>query len=449
MWEGNHLSRRGKIRLISFFGALFVSLVAAVAACHVGAGAYTTRLDAQTERAFGEAYSAVERLQRSLDACAFATDAPMQSALCTQLYADASAAETALSALPVELDALENVSREISVAGDYAFLLSRAAASGNTFSQDALSILSDFSETIHPLADGLSEIRQAFAQGDVVTESRGRLLDALDNLTVETEQTGNTLNVAFHDLAASFPESEPLLYDGKFSDHEGVTPAMLAGKPVVTQEQAREAAAGFLQCEPSTLKPLGFRSGALACWRFSLPEENAVISVTARGGEVLQFLSDRVEGGEADPEQAKNIAAAFLSEHGYPAMECIEASASGSEVTLTMAPLSDQVLCLPDRITMRICPATDMVTAFDASDYLRYHAKREFAQSSLDWTPPESLSVESQREVVLLSPGGQERDCVEYLCKTQDGQSVRIDVNAETGLQERILLGEAIGQTVD
>ena len=128
------MSRRGRIRLISFSAALLISLFGAIAACHVGAGGYTTRLDAQTTRAFGEAFSAVSRLQRSLDSCAFATDSAMQSALCTQLYADAESAETALSALPVELDALENLSHQISVAGDYAYLLSRTAAEGELVS---------------------------------------------------------------------------------------------------------------------------------------------------------------------------------------------------------------------------------------------------------------------------------------------------------------------------
>ena len=93
--EERSLSRKGNVRLVSYTAAVLIVLVAAVAACHVGAGEYTTRIDAHSARAFGEAHSAAERLQRSLDACAYATDAQMQSALCTQLYADAAAAETA------------------------------------------------------------------------------------------------------------------------------------------------------------------------------------------------------------------------------------------------------------------------------------------------------------------------------------------------------------------
>ena len=437
------MSRRGRIRLISFSAALLFSLFGAIAACHVGAGGYTTRLDAQTTRAFGEAFSAVSRLQRSLDVCAYATDASMQSALCTQLFADAGSAETALSALPVELDALENLSRQISVAGDYAYLLSRTAAEGELVSQDALSALSGFSEPIHELAEQLSEIRESYSQGDVIAESRTRLMDSLDNLEEEADHAAKTLNDAFHDLAAVFPESEPLVYDGKFSDHAVETQTMLVGKNIISPQNAMEKAALFLQCDPSALRPLDFRSGEVPCWRFAFPDQNAVIAVTVRGGEVMQFLSDCPESGTEDPEQAERIAMAFLSARGYPEMESIETIPSGCEITMVFAPTQDEILCLPDRITMRICTVSGRVTAFDASDYLKHHENRVFPETDDIWTPPVTLSVESRRKVVLLSPGGQERFCEEYLCRTENGESVCIDVNAETGRQERIRIGEA------
>ena len=443
------MGRSGKIRLISYTAVLIISLFAAIAACHIGAGGYTTRLDAQITRAFGEAFSAVSRLQRSLDVCAFATDSAMQSALCTQLFADAESAETALSALPVELNALENLSRQISVAGDYAYLLSRTAAEGDLVSQEALSVLSGFSEPMHELAEQLSEIRAAYSQGDLIAESRTRLLDSLDNLNAESDRAEKTLNDAFHDLAATFPESEPLVYDGKFSDHAGEESKMLAGKCIISMQNAMEKAASFLQCDPSALRPLDFRSGDIPCWRFSVPNQNAVIAVTARGGEVMQFLSDCPENGAADPELAERIAETFLSEHGYSGMECVESVPGGAEITMTFVPKAEDVLCLPDRITMRICTDSGRVTAFDASDYFKHHVTRVFPETVKQWTPPETLSVESQRKVVMFSPGGQERYCMEYLCRTKNGETVCVDVNAETGLQERIRIGETPTMTVD
>ena len=444
------MSRRGKIRGISYAAALVISLSAAIAACHVGAGGYTIRLDAQSARAFGEAFSAVSRLQHSLNACAYASDAPMQSAMCMQLYADSEAAETALSALPVEMDALEELSRQISVMGDYACMLSRTAAEGTTVSQELFSVLTDFSDTVKFLSDQLSEIREAYAQEDLRAESRLRLTDSLNNLEEEAGSAEKTLNDAFHDLAAVFPYSEPLVYDGKFSDHTGEKAFMLSGKAIISPTEARDRAASFLQCNPSALQPLDFKGGELPCWRFAFPEQNASIAVTVRGGEVLQYLSDCQESGEADPDQAQVIAASFLAEHGFPQMELVEAIPRGSEITMTYVPKADEVLFLPDRVVMRICTASGRVTAYDASDYIkRHHARSFFPDTENEWTPPETMSIESQRKVVLLSPGEQERFCIEYHCRTESRDSVCIDVNAETGLQERILIGETRVHSVD
>ena len=44
----------------------------------------------------------------------------------------------------------------------------------------------------------------------------------------------------FHDLAAAFPESEPLVYDGKFSDHAGESQTMLVGKTIISPQKAME-----------------------------------------------------------------------------------------------------------------------------------------------------------------------------------------------------------------
>ena len=443
------MSRKGRIRLISFAVAIVVVLSSAIVVCHVGAGTYTARLDAQSTRAFGEASSAVDRMRRSLEACAYASDAPMQSSLFTHLFADAEAARTALNALPVELDALENLSRQISVAGDYACLLSRMSSDGHLISPDALSQLTDFSKMMRSLSESLSEIRLAYEQRDLRMEFRGRLLDSLDNLESEAETASDTINAVFHDLAASLPEARPLVYDGQFSDHTGDQPRMLQGKLIVTQAEAADAAAAFLRCNRSDLLPLDFRSGDLACWRFSFPKEHAVIAVTARGAEILEYLSDCLESGDDDPDQAETLAKAFLAEHGYSDMQLVERKPGGSENIMIFAPLSDGVLCLPDRITLRVCSGTGKVTAFNASDYLRHHTKRAFPETNGSWVPPEPLSVDSQRKVVLLSPGGQDHFCVEYLCSAPQGERVRIFVNAVSGMQEQILLGAAGSASVD
>lgn len=440
------MNRRAKIRWISYLAAAFAVLLAALAACHVGAGGYTTRIDAQSTRAFGEALSAVERLDRSLQKCPFAADAAMESAICAQVYGDAQSAETALSALPVELDALESISRHIAVVGDYAFSLSRAAAAGETFTEKNLEQLAAFSETTRGLYEQLSRLRESFRDGDVISEQFNLLTDSLHNLEEAAKQTTDTLDSTFHTLAQSFPESAPLAYDGQYSDHSGEEAKMLARREDVTQEQAMRKAAAFLDCGEDALEPLGRSEGEIPCWRFAVNEANgsATIAVTVQGGEILRYLSDNTGTGAEDHEKAAEAGKAFLERLGYTGMEAVDSVSGNGVESLTFVPVQDDVLCLPDKITLKICPKTGRVCAYDASAYLKYHEERDLSAfaSALDTRAaiPKTLSVEGQKNVILLSAGGMERPCVEYTCRTRDDASARICVNAETGRQERILL---------
>lgn len=216
----------------------------------------------------------------------------------------------------------------------------------------------------------------------------------------------------------------------------------------MTQADARQRAADFLSCGAEQLRALEMTEGEIPCWRFS-DKDQTVIDVTVQGGEILRFLSDCTANADADPEAATAIGSAFLEQHGYRDMKAVEVLPGGGVVTIIFVPVVEEFLCLPDRVTLKICTSSEQVTSFDASGYLKHHKLRTFPESTASWTPPEALTVEAQRKIVLLSPGGQERFCTEYLFKSQDGTPVRIAVNAETGLQEQIVVGDEPMQTVD
>lgn len=436
-------SRRGKIRCLSYAAAFFAALAFALAACHFGAGGYTRRIDAQSTRAFGEAISAVERLDRSLQKCVFAADAPMESALCEQIYSDAQSAETALSSLPVELDALESISRHISVVGDYAYALSRAVAEGIAFPAKTMEQLSSFQNTTNSLLDSLSALREDLRDGKVKSEQFGRLLDSLGNLEIASEETAETLDSAFHALAQSFPEAIPVVYDGIYSDHSGEEAKQLADKAEVSQQTAKATAAKFLNLSEDALEVMDRSEGEIPCWRFHVLESDAVISVTVRGGMVMRYLSHQSETNDIDPEKASEAARAFLSLQGYPDMEVLESMPSEGGQTLVMVPVQENVLCLPDSVTVKIAPSGRLLGYF-AENYLRYHCERDLSAFSkpidLSSALPSETVILSQRNVILRSPGGKELYCVEADCESASGERAQICVNVNTGRQERILL---------
>ena len=217
------------------------------------------------------------------------------------------------------------------------------------------------------------------------------------------------------------------------------------GREEVTQEEARTIAAAFLDISESALEPLQRADGEIPCWRFAANgTESATIAITVQGGEVLRYLSDHVENADVDHEKAVETAKSFLSRLGFPNMEAVDAFPSAGAETLTMVPVQDGVYCLPDSITIKICPESGKVTGFNAENYLSHHSERDLAPFDTPFDVsaalPAGTSVLSQRNIILHSPGGQELFCVEAECQSADGALARISVNVESGRQERILL---------
>lgn len=439
------MGRRAKIRCISYGFALLTVLLTAVAACHVGAGNYVIRMDAQLTRCFGEALSAVERLDASLRKCAFASGSSMESAICTQIYSDAQCAETALSSLPIQMDALEKISKQISVMGDYALALSKSAAEGVSFSAEDRDNLSKYSDITKELYEQLGTLRVAYEDHTLIHEQRLRLVDSLNNLEEESSSKTETLDAAFHRLQETIPEHASMIYDGQFSDDFSGQESYLQEANRVTESEAMAAAATFLKVDIEDLHPLEPSEGAVPCWRFSVFEdEKSIVAVTVNGGNVIRYLSSK-DGCDTGSDRDACIEAGktFLESHGFPEMVEDETAEKRAENMICFVPVQDGVLCYPDRIAMRICPDSGEVTAFDASDYYRFHHDRNLPFLDLDSLRsalPEDASVEQERPVLLLSPGGKECLCAEFYCSLENGDSAHIYVNAQSGQQQLIQL---------
>lgn len=427
------MKRKNKILLISYGTALVLVLNLALWACHIGADGYRGRLDVHTSRAFSEAYQAVEHLDNSLKRLSFASDAPMENAVCTEIYSDAQRVETAFAVLPVELDALEQISKHISMVGDYAFALSRAAAAGTQIPEDAKTLLSDLAETTSGLCDALGGIRQSLSDGAVKTERYDRITDALNDLEQETETTADTLDAELHILAGNFQAVPAWAYDGRYSDHGIEIPRGLEGTAEVSEQQAKESAATFLDCEVDALESLDKVGGIIPCWRFQLAQNGeTTIAVTVQGGNVLRVLASEQNKAAED----ENMVIQFLSSRGYEAMRQLHG---------VYVPVQEDVFILPDAVSVTLAE-DGSVLRFDAADYWMHHRERDVSvfrqMNHFECAVPEDTVISDTKQVILLSPGGQERFCAELTCTAKDGTSCVIDYNIETGRQERLTLSE-------
>ena len=250
-------------------------------------------------------------------------------------------------------------------------------------------------------------------------------------------------------MESDFPELPSLIYDGPFSEHiAGRTPAMLEGREDVTQDEARLAAARFLDLKPELFTLVSAGSGRLPTYSFSAMVDGGelYVEVTRRGGLVVELLHSRpVESAALSREEAVAAAAAFLTSRGYPNMTESYFIDQCNVLTINFAAQQGEVLCYPDLVKVSVALDNGRVVGFESEGYLMNHTLRDLprfpvslgkAQAALS---PE-LDILSHRLALIPTGGEYEVLTHEFKCQSADGRHVLVYINAQTGQEEKILI---------
>ena len=142
-----------------------------------------------------------------------------------QAYANALAAEAALSALPFSTQELEQLSGFLNRAGDYAKSL--GAQSGDKLSDEQKQQLKTMSDTAAEFSARLRDMQGRVNSGELIMDSRE---EQLQNIGIE--DTGK-LSAELLGYEADFTAPEDFQYDGQYSTR----PEKERGK--LSEEQAR------------------------------------------------------------------------------------------------------------------------------------------------------------------------------------------------------------------
>ncbi len=133
-------------------------------------------------------------------------------------------------------------------------------------------------------------------------------LEAAEARLSAAEGGGHTLaDSSYQTVESDFPELPSLIYDGPFSEHiAGRTPAMLEGREDVTQDEARLAAARFLDLKPELFTLVSAGSGRLPTYSFS--------AMVGRREAVMWRSPAGWPGGGTAPFQAGGVRGALPEE---------------------------------------------------------------------------------------------------------------------------------------
>lgn len=439
------MSRRATVRAASFLVALFCVAGGLLVQSRLESAAYRRSLSNSYQHAFAELTAQLEGLDSALQKGRYATSPALLSALCTEAYGRACAAQQALGELPYSNVELEQTAAFLAKAGDYAWSLSRAAAGEETPTAQEREGLAGLARASGELKGRLAEIQEELNDGALSLEE----LEQAEQRLAEHQQGQVAAGSMFQEMEKEFPELPTLIYDGPFSEHlTGRAPKYLEGKPQVDAETARQTAALFLDRPVDGLELTAVGTGALPTYSFALEEEDSslYLEVARQGSAVVELLTSRVyDLPQLLPESGRAIARDFLLEHGFGAMVETYFIRQGSLLTVNFAYQEGEVLCYPDLVKVTVALDTGDVVGFEAVGYLTNHAfrglglpavSREQAQEAV----AEELTVLSGRQALIPTAGQHEVLCWEFTCQAEDQRHVLVYVNAQSGAEEKILL---------
>lgn len=410
------------VRTISFL--LCVSVVALGASFYFRARSESLEMQVhqQREEAYSQLLSNVSSLETALRKAQYAASTPMLSQLAAQVWRESAGASAALSSLPMETDGLQEVQKFVNQAGEYAFTLIRRGGALDEAEYTNLAAL-------HTSADRLCTQLLDY-QATLGRDLRFGAAIPVGGFQTDTPQQ------------AEYPS---LTYDGPFSDHlDQLEPRFLAGQGAVTSEQAIQAAGLFAALDTAALHVRGETAGTVPCW--CVDAGNIALEVTKQGGHVLVMTDGRTLGQPAmTAEQGARQAAQFLERRGFPHMKQSYYEEAEGAVTVNFAPVAEGRTLYPDLVKVTIALDTGDVIGFESRGYMMNHQPRTFAAPALSLEQARGklsplLTVVSEGQALIPSSGANEYDCYEFVCQTEDGSHCIVYIDAQTGLEQNILL---------
>lgn len=423
--------------------AIFFIAVSGVAIKERARAEQAERLLSNTyHHAFTELATAAGELDSALQKVTYTTPGPLQDSLYQQIYAKALAAQYALGELPYANVDLEQTAAFFAKTGDYAMSLARGGG------EDAGENLAALSRIAQGLNASLLELQGELEAGVLDLSAVKRATRALSAAAEEDGQAAG--GATFQNVESDFPELPSLVYDGPFSEHmSAAAPKALEGLSNVTAEAAQAQAAAFLNVSPNTLTLSNSGGGVLPAYSFTLPQDGGMgyIEVTRQGGQVLSYFQDRQTGQPAiSVEEAIAVAQNYLTAWAFPRMEPSYHIQREGVLTIHFAPVDQEVYCYPDLVKLTIALDNGKLLGYEAHGYLYQHRDRAFPSPAISLESaqaalPGGVTLLSAQKALIPTQGGTDEVLTyEFKCQTPDGRHVLIYVNAETGLQQNILL---------
>ncbi|MBP1581753.1 MAG: germination protein YpeB [Oscillospiraceae bacterium] len=407
---------------------------------------YRRSMESAYRRAVQEAAVNLSNISTDLVKGMYSGSSSQLSQLSAKLWKEASTAKSAISALPVAELHLDNTNQFLSQVGDYAMYLSRKSANGQTLSSEEWENFRKLREYADRLSEAMDELDDSLERGDITFEEIAQLVAAgVDTDDLDDEMPSIVTNTSLDAMEGGFSGYPTLIYDGPFSDHIlDKTPVITQTQPEISADQAKaiaQKAAG----EAVELSNYREEDSTLPCYVFY--SDNCSVAVSKNGGQLCYLIRSKGEEVEErlSPAQAISAARIYLNQLGLQSMKDSYYEIDDGIITINFAYETQDAICYTDLIKIAVAMDDGEVVSYDARGYLVNHRERSFVEPSLSAEQAQEvlsreLSVRKSRLALIPTEGENEVLCWEFDCEGSAGDHVLVYVNANTGVEEQILL---------
>lgn len=437
------LSRRNAVRVVSFSIAVVLLIAGAAVSGFQLVSRYRSTIEHTYQQALNEFSDYFSNLQSALTKGVYANTQTQQYGLAVKLAGDSQGAKAALSRLPLTNGEADAMQKYLAQVGDFANYVTAKLSRGDELSNDDKQSLQKLSGYAEKISGQVEEISARYGDGDTYIGQEEKIEGNLENVNAKAAE--NVLDRSFTEMSESFENYPSLVYDGPFADQvQQKKPRMLENAEGFSRAQAQKNAAGFLNQPEKSIFYNTVREGNMPVYLFK--NEDLYITVTVKGGYVEEMYRERqVAKPQVDYKTAVEKAQVFLKQHGYDGMKESYYVTSGGICTINFAYQKDKTVCYSDLVKVGVALDTGEVLTFNASGYLMNHYERELPEPKLSQEQAQKsvsplLTVESAQKALVPTGGTKEALCYEFTCKGQKDDRVLVYINAQTGLEEQILI---------
>ena len=217
MVKNTHL-RSGEDNKKNYIAVAIVLVIAVVGAiiyyAYQETRKYVTASENKNNMAFFELVDYVQNVETYLAKAMISTTPEHGAETLTNVWREASIAQSCLSQLPISSHELESTSKFLNQVSDYSYTLSRKNIEGKSLSEEDLKNIKELHTYSVELENTLNQLSTDLNNGRI----KWKELEDKGTQAFATQVSSITAD-SFTSLEENFHEYSGLIYDGAFSDH--------------------------------------------------------------------------------------------------------------------------------------------------------------------------------------------------------------------------------------